>query len=120
MAKGEGVVKSEEESPDLDQYAKDALDELFSKEEQSYEEFLQDLFLTTIPKNGATCHEEKTTNDVGVQSSSSTKSQLTESDHIPEEVLGPGSTSVPILMRTAESSSGAVLQVDNLLSVKMN
>lgn len=41
MAKGEGVVKSEEESPDLDQYAKDALDELFSKEEQSYEEFLQ-------------------------------------------------------------------------------
>lgn len=37
-------------------------------------------------QNGATCHEEKTTNDVGVQSSLSTKSQLTESDHIPEEV----------------------------------
>ena len=41
MAKGEGVVKSEEDSVDLDQYAKDALDEVFSKEEQSYEEFLQ-------------------------------------------------------------------------------
>lgn len=27
------------------------------------------------------------------------------------QVLGPGSTAVPILMRTAESSSGAVLQV---------
>lgn len=41
MAKGEGVVKSDENSVDLDQYAKDALDEVFSKEQQSYEEFLQ-------------------------------------------------------------------------------
>lgn len=40
MAKGEGV-RSDEHSPDLDQYAKDALDEVFSKEQQSYEEFLQ-------------------------------------------------------------------------------
>ena len=40
MAKGEGVAK-DESSPDLDQYAKDALDEIFGKEEQSYEEFVQ-------------------------------------------------------------------------------
>jgi len=40
MAKGERC-KNEENSPDLDQYAKDALDELFSKEQQTYEEFLE-------------------------------------------------------------------------------
>ena len=39
-AKGERC-KNEENSPDLDQYAKDALDELFSKEQQTYEEFLE-------------------------------------------------------------------------------
>lgn len=42
MAKGEGLFDNQDNnSPDLDQYAKDALDELFNKEEQSYEEFLQ-------------------------------------------------------------------------------
>ena len=41
MAKGERCKNEENNSPDLDQYAKDALDELFNKEEQSYEEFLQ-------------------------------------------------------------------------------
>ena len=41
MAKGERCKNEENNSQDLDQYAKDALDELFNKEEQSYEEFLQ-------------------------------------------------------------------------------
>ena len=41
MAKGERCRNEENDSPDLDQYAKDALDEVFNKEEQSYEEFLQ-------------------------------------------------------------------------------
>jgi len=46
MAKGEGT-RSDEQSADLDQYAKDALDEVFNKEQQSYEEFVQGfMFLT--------------------------------------------------------------------------
>ena len=40
MAKGERC-RNEENSPDLNQITKDALDELFSKEQQTYEEFLQ-------------------------------------------------------------------------------
>lgn len=46
MAKGEGT-RSDEQSVDLDQYAKDAIDEVFSKEQQSYDEFVQGfMFLT--------------------------------------------------------------------------
>ena len=40
MAKGERC-RNEEESPDFDQYTKDALDVLFNKQQQTYEEFLQ-------------------------------------------------------------------------------
>ena len=47
MAKGETCRNEEDNSPDLDQYAKDALDQLFNKEQQTYEEFLQSFtFLT--------------------------------------------------------------------------
>lgn len=135
MAKGEGT-RSDEQSVDLDQYAKDAIDEVFSKEQQSYDEFVQGfMFLTkddvtgmtaqsshschgdSITQNGITSHDMnlKASDDVTHQNSLSQKSKETENDNVPEEVLGPGSTAVPILMRTAESSSGAVLQVDNFV-----
>ena len=46
MAKGEGT-KNDEQSVDLDQYAKDAIDEVFSKEQQSYDKFVEGfMFLT--------------------------------------------------------------------------
>ncbi|XP_078348282.1 intraflagellar transport-associated protein-like isoform X2 [Oculina patagonica] len=128
MAKGEGVVKSDEHSVDLDQYAKDALDEVFSKEEQTYEEFLQGfMFLKKDDVTGMKAHSSKSNSQNGTccdkKASSNTvsqgllsqNSQLSENDNIPEEVLGPGSTAVPILMRTADSSSGTVLQVDNFV-----
>ena len=51
MAKGEGT-RSDEQSADLDQYAKDALDEVFSKEQQSYEEFVQGFMFLTKGKDG--------------------------------------------------------------------
>ncbi|XP_020603811.1 uncharacterized protein LOC110042785 [Orbicella faveolata] len=71
----------------------------------------------SITQNGISSHDMnlKASNDVALQNSLSQKSQETENDNIPEEVLGPGSTAVPILMRTAKSSSGAVLQVDNFV-----
>lgn len=56
MAKGEGLFDNQDNnSPDLDQYAKDALDELFNKEEQSYEEFLQGF---TFLKKGEEVHRD--------------------------------------------------------------
>lgn len=132
MAKGEGVVKSDESSPDLDQYAKEALDEIFGKEEQSYDEFVQSfMFLnkddisgskigssqgnTHDLQNGASGHNKMAKRNVDDHNSMETKGQWTESDSIPEEVLGPGSTSVPFLMRTPESSGGKILQVDNFV-----
>ena len=46
MAKGEGT-RNDEQSVDLDQYAKDAIDEVFSKEQQSYDKFVEGfMFLT--------------------------------------------------------------------------
>ena len=50
MAKGEGV-RSDEQSADLDQYAKDALDEVFSKEQQSYDGFVQGFMFLTKGKD---------------------------------------------------------------------
>ena len=50
MAKGEGI-RSDEQSADLDQYAKDALDEVFSKEQQSYEAFVQGFMFLTKGKD---------------------------------------------------------------------
>jgi len=50
MAKGEGT-RSDEQSADLDQYAKDALDEVFNKEQQSYEEFVQGFMFLTKGKD---------------------------------------------------------------------
>ena len=50
MAKGEGI-RSDEQSADLDQYAKDALDEVFSKEQQSYEDFVQGFMFLTKGKD---------------------------------------------------------------------
>lgn len=52
MAKGERCSRTEEAAPDLDQYAKDALDQLFNKEEQSYEEFLQGFTFLKKGKGG--------------------------------------------------------------------
>lgn len=41
MVKGEGVVKSDEFFLDFDQYVKEVFDEIFGKEEQFYDEFVQ-------------------------------------------------------------------------------
>lgn len=41
MARGEKCGDEEGNSPDLDQYTKDALNQLFNKEQQTYDEFLQ-------------------------------------------------------------------------------
>ena len=41
MARGEKCRDEEGNSPDLDQYTKDALNQLFNKEQQTYDEFLQ-------------------------------------------------------------------------------
>lgn len=47
MARGERCGNEEDNSPDLDQYTKDALDQLFNKEQQTYDQFLQGFtFLT--------------------------------------------------------------------------
>lgn len=132
MAKGEGIVKSDESQPDLDQYAKEALDEIFGKEEQSYEDFVQSFMYlnkddnsgTKVPspqgnphdlQNGASSHNKLAKLTVDDHHSLETKIQGTESDNIPEEVLRPGSTSVPFLMRTPESSGAKILQVDNFV-----
>ena len=41
MARGERCGDEEGNSPDLDQYTKDALNQLFNKKQQTYDEFLQ-------------------------------------------------------------------------------
>lgn len=123
MAKGERC-RNEEESPDFDQYTKDALDVLFSKQQQTYEEFLQGF--TFLKKEDVTGYEAKSSQIIGQQDkktgdtivkslSSSESSSVTENDTIPEEILGPGSATPSIVMRSADSSSKSFIQVDNFI-----
>ncbi|CAH3023914.1 unnamed protein product [Porites evermanni] len=126
MAKGERC-RNEEESPDFDQYAKDALDVLFSKQQQTYEEFLQGF--TFLKKEDVTGYKAKSSQIIGQQDkktgdtivkslSSSESSNVTENDTIPEEILGPGSATPSILMRSADSSGKSFVQVDNFIDCK--
>ncbi|XP_068762399.1 intraflagellar transport-associated protein-like isoform X1 [Montipora capricornis] len=137
MAKGETCRNEEDNSPDLHQYAKDALDQLFNKEQQTYEEFLQSFtFLTKedvteqkshssliiVPQNGdehkvkkkdsGAAHKEVKNSKESQQVK--TESVLEEND-VSEEVLEPGSTTGSLLMRAAESSDRSLLQVDNFV-----
>ncbi|KAM7450548.1 hypothetical protein ABFA07_001839 [Porites harrisoni] len=123
MAKGERC-RNEEESPDFDQYTKEALDVLFSKQQQTYEEFLQGF--TFLKKEDVTGYKAKSSQIIGQQDkktgdtivkslSSSESSSVTENDTIPEEILGPGSATPSILMRSADSSGKSFVQVDNFI-----
>ncbi|XP_044183994.1 uncharacterized protein LOC114956868 isoform X1 [Acropora millepora] len=137
MARGEKCRDEEGNSPDLDQYTKDALNQLFNKEQQTYDEFLQCFtFLTKedvikqkshsppiiVPQIGE--KDKKKESDVAVSTMSTKESQpLKNENHfidgndLPEEVLEPGSTSGSILMQGPRQpwTKQSMLQVDNFV-----